>query len=346
MKTLSLSLRLTLATLAVALLGSCVGGALSPFALGRDIERMDKARLESDKQTAQCRKLGKAEVALQEEQVLGDAAAIYWLQETKLLVDKTGREEAAQPTRTPRNDALVHLNVIGRNLALQSSRPTLPWAFGIFDSEAVNAVALPGGKIFVTRGLLKLVTNEAQLAGVLAHEIAHVTRKHGLAAYQQVKVDQCIAAATGRLAQSVMSTSFASALRASFGRSLASATVGFLDLDDVMNVDMLAGLVEDFGKALKDKGYSHAAEFEADREGLELTIRAGYNPAEYLKLIKKLPATGLFSHHPANQDRIARMDKQLAALRNPPPEDDFREVPHDFDGYPAVELSPKLTALR
>lgn len=339
--------RIVAASVVALALSGCTGRHYAdPFSIGRDLENLDKAGRENAKKTAECKKLGQADVALQEEQVLGDAAAIYWLQETKLLVDKTGAAENAQPRSSPANDALTHLNVIGRNLALQSSRPTLPWAFGVFESNAVNAVALPGGKIFVTRGLLKLVENEAQLAGVLAHEIAHVTRKHGVAAYRQVKVDQCVAAANGHFTQKLVSTSLARALTAGFTDSLRSATLGFMDLNDVKNVELLASLVDDFGKALKDKGYSHEAEFEADREGIELTIRAGYNPAEFVKLIKKLPATGLFSHHPSNDSRISKMNIRLKELRKPPADGTFSETPHDFDGYPAVPLSAKLTALR
>ncbi|MFY0577747.1 M48 family metalloprotease [Cystobacter fuscus] len=85
----------------------------------------------------------------------------------------------------------MQLNKIGGNLAAQSSRPHLPWVFGVLQSEGVNAVSGPGGYVFVSEGLLARLDNEAQLAGVLAHEIAHITGKHALNEYQDYLVGQC-----------------------------------------------------------------------------------------------------------------------------------------------------------
>ena len=90
---------------------------------------------------------------------------------------------------------------MGKNLASRSTRPTLQWTFGVLDSEVVNAVSAPGGYVFVTRGLLKRVSNEAALAGVLSHEIAHVTRKDAFAIYQKTKVDQCKSLAYAKAGQ-------------------------------------------------------------------------------------------------------------------------------------------------
>ena len=69
---------------------------------------------------------------------------------------------------------------IGRRLAANSERPRLPWAFHVVDDPTPNAFALPGGFIYVTRGILNLLTSEAQLAGVLGHEVAHVTARHSV----------------------------------------------------------------------------------------------------------------------------------------------------------------------
>jgi predicted Zn-dependent protease len=78
-----------------------------------------------------------------------------------------------------------YVNHVGRWLAAQSERPDLPWHFGVLDSPNVNAFAVPGGTIFITKGLLDKMRSEAELAGVLGHEIVHVLRKHQLKAIQK-----------------------------------------------------------------------------------------------------------------------------------------------------------------
>ena len=71
-----------------------------------------------------------------------------------------------------------HVESIGMKMAKLSERPDLPWHFYVVDTEVINAFALPGGKIFITRGLISKMDNDAQLAGVLGHEVGHVTAEH------------------------------------------------------------------------------------------------------------------------------------------------------------------------
>lgn len=78
----------------------------------------------------------------------------------------------------PSPSVLAYVRDLGNRLAAASERPGLPWAFHVVDSGVINAFALPGGKVFISRGLLAKMTNEAQLAGVLGHEIGHVTAEH------------------------------------------------------------------------------------------------------------------------------------------------------------------------
>ena len=85
-----------------------------------------------------------------------------------------------------KNDALQqYVNDVGSWIAAQTKRKKLPWRFGVIDSTGVNAFAAPGGQILITAGLYQLLENEAQLAGVLAHEIAHVVDKHHLRLYKK-----------------------------------------------------------------------------------------------------------------------------------------------------------------
>ena len=87
-----------------------------------------------------------------------------------------------------------YLNQLGRWISLQSTRPDLPWTFAILDDPGFNAFAAPGGYVFVTKGLMDRVQDEGELAGILAHEITHVTARHHLIALNK-------AARTGLLTQ-------------------------------------------------------------------------------------------------------------------------------------------------
>ena len=84
------------------------------------------------------------------------------------------------------DDAMqAYVQDMGARLAASSERPELPWTFRVLDDPVVNAFALPGGYVYVTRGLLALADDEAELAGVLAHEIGHVTARHSAERYGQ-----------------------------------------------------------------------------------------------------------------------------------------------------------------
>ena len=86
---------------------------------------------------------------------------------------------AARPLRRPRAPGAT-CSDLGERLAAESERPNLPWTFRVVDDDVVNAFALPGGFIYVTRGILAHMSDEAELAGVLGHEIGHVTARHSV----------------------------------------------------------------------------------------------------------------------------------------------------------------------
>jgi predicted Zn-dependent protease len=138
----------------------------------------------------------------------------------------------------------AYVNSVGRWVASQTERPDLPWHFGVIDSPAINAFAAPGGYVLITRGLYEILDSEAQLAGVLGHEIGHIVKRHHITVMQK------------------------SAL-ISAGSQLATART-----DRAAVVNNLIGT----GAEVFARGLDKSAEFEADQIGIVLAARAGYSP--------------------------------------------------------------------
>lgn len=186
------------------------------------------------------------------------------------------------------DDAAVqsYVNQVGRWLALQTERPDLPWAFGVIDTDTVNAFAAPGGYVFVTRGLFLMLRNEAELAGVIGHEISHVVRKHHLIAIGEQ-------------------------MRASLARDLAGMVVEY----DSEAVDALVGA----GMELYGKGLDRDDELEADRMGVVVAARGGYDPYGLPAMLMTLYERGegdenlafLFGTHPPTVDRLEQLDREM-----------------------------------
>ncbi|MGE0863849.1 MAG: M48 family metalloprotease [Vicinamibacterales bacterium] len=187
-------------------------------------------------------------------------------------------------------DAAVHryLALVGTVLAQGSSRPALPWTFVVLDTDGVNAFAAPGGYVHITRGALALMKNEAELAGVLGHEIIHVTEKHTIRAIQKSKAVQMGAAET-------LSGSSALMERA------VTATY-----DNIV-----------------ERGFGRAEENESDEMGVTLANKIGYAPNGLVGFLTTLKdrnkaskeKRGLFASHPEMQERLDRITKLIAAKK-------------------------------
>jgi beta-barrel assembly-enhancing protease len=183
-----------------------------------------------------------------------------------------------------------YVNEVGLWVAQQSERPNLPWHFGVNDSDHINAFATPGGYIIITKGMIKQLRNEAELAGVLGHEVAHVNQKHHLKALRK--------------------SAFASLL----GEGVAAAT----DSKRAELVKQLAGPT----KELYARGLDKSDEFEADRMGVVLATRAGYDPYGLPAVLTTLASadpkdnylTLLFKTHPLPQARLDQLAPGLATL--------------------------------
>lgn len=196
-----------------------------------------------------------------------------------------GRQLAAQVDSEAKfiDDPVIteYVNRVGQNIVLHSDAK-LPFTIKVIDSDEVNAFALPGGFFYVNKGLLLAADNEAELAGVMAHEIAHVTARHAME--NQAKAN---------LAQ--------------YGLFGASIFLGGIPGLLVNNVGPLAALLG-FMK------FSRSAESEADKLGAEYLYAAGYDPTALATMFEKLeglnkkkPGTisKLFADHPAPADRRA-----------------------------------------
>lgn len=186
-----------------------------------------------------------------------------------------------------RDDGLQnYVNRVGRWVALQSERPDLPWRFGIIESDDLNAFAAPGGYIFLTRGLYRKLNNEAELAGVLGHEIGHVIRKHHLKLLQKSQVV------------------------AAFGSFFGSKAKNEHEI-----VQNLIGN----GAEIVARGLDKDAEFEADRIGLVLGARAGYDAYALPAVLAEIGHVArndksvslLFKTHPHPEDRLGQLSEAV-----------------------------------
>jgi len=209
-----------------------------------------------------------------------------------------GRDAAATllGASKPIDDPAVqdYVNKVGLWIALQSDRPDLPWRFAVVDSDDIDAFAAPGGFVFITRGLLLHMHNEAELAGVLGHEISYVVLKHHLNALQKsARMDLA-----GQAAQVGMeSKGYNSDLDKQLMDKVSSAT-----------------------RTLYSKGLDKGDELDADRMGVVLAARAGYDPYGLLAVLQTLEAVDpksssmqlLMATHPAPADRIAALSQSMA----------------------------------
>lgn len=208
-----------------------------------------------------------------------------------------GRSAAEQVEREKRllsnSRANRYVQKLGEQLAKESNRSHLKYRFKVIDEGDANAFALPGGFIYLNKGILQLAENESEVAGVLAHEIAHVTERHGI---EQVKKAQRIGLGL-------------TALDLIFGRNRSTG-------------EGLAAL----GAQLAAQGiffkYSRDAEREADREGVQILRKSGINPRGMVTLFERMDSMrkrnpnlveNFFSSHPSLQERRENISGSLTS---------------------------------
>ncbi len=202
-----------------------------------------------------------------------------------------------------------YLNLVGNSLVPYSQRPELKFYFAMLDTDEINAYAAPGGYIFVTKGALKLMENEAELAAVLAHEISHITQKH-IVNELKIKGEE-------KTAESSLSK-----LIGGFGDP--ARTILNQALDKAMSL-------------LFTKGLKKEDEYEADRMGTLLLTAADYDPLalkRYLSKVKLQKANKLktlYTTHPSFDDRLVQLqnlinDEKLYLIDAPQAKYRFQQI--------------------
>jgi len=196
-----------------------------------------------------------------------------------------------------------YVNTVGTALSFYSERPETygGYHFLILDTDEVNALSAPGGLIFITKGLLKRCTNEEMLASVLAHEIAHVTAKHGL---QSIKNSRLIEA-FGIIGEQ--------AVQKYGSEQLQKLTAVF------------EGALGDVVETLIERGYDRKYEYAADNMAIQTALNTGYNPLGLRDFLATMTVDssesadkGWFKTHPRAEDRIARVEREIEGISDLP----------------------------
>ena len=204
---------------------------------------------------------------------------------------EAAKEAAAQMGVYPDSQLQGYVSGVGMPMAKASERPSLPWSFTVIDDPAVNAFALPGGPLFVTRGILAHMNSEAQLASVLGHEIGHVTAKHSVSQMSRAQLTQI-----GLVGAMIVQPELAQ-----FGE-LGSTALGLMFLK--------------FGRD---------DETQADELGFRYMTTQTYDPSEMTEMFRTLARTSgssadtpeWLSTHPDPGNRVNRTQERIAAWTRP-----------------------------
>ena len=196
---------------------------------------------------------------------------------------ETNQALLSDKVRLYRNSAVTtYVDRIGQRLARNSTRPNIKYTFQVVDDDAINAFATMGGYVYVNTGLMKAADNEAQLAGVIGHEIGHIASRHSIQHIKKAAINQGIGSVTG------------------------------LDRNQIVQLGVQLAMT---------LPNSRNDEYEADRSGLTTMIRTGYAPTAMPEFMKKLisgnSAPEFLSSHPAVSERVSNLQRMIpAAYKN------------------------------
>ena len=210
-----------------------------------------------------------------------------------------GRQSAAEVQRQmpvlSDRELDAYVNRIGKKLAANAPGPKFPYEFKVVNASDINAFALPGGPIYLNRGIIDNARNEGEVAGVLAHEIAHVALRHG--------THQASKAYAAQAGLSILG-------------GLLGGRVG-------QNTASIINAVGGFGLNALFLKFSREAETQSDLVGAQMLARSGYTPADMISFFQTLAKaepskkTNFLSSHPAPSDRVSRLQREAQALNVP-----------------------------
>lgn len=191
-----------------------------------------------------------------------------------------------------------YVNLVGQTIAFSSPKPTIfgGYHFLVLNSSEINAIACPGGFIFICSGLTDMASNEDELAAILAHEVAHVTLQHGISSIDQARWTE-------------------------FGALVAQESMQRSDISDLENAANDYGdIVEDVVSNIITKGYSRETEYQADSLAAAICASAGYDPGALSSILESMSAIdsrsgpGFWQTHPSPEDRLEAVADVIAAL--------------------------------
>ena len=189
-------------------------------------------------------------------------------------------------------EAQARVNRVGRWMASQTSRPDLPWSFGVIDTPEINAFAAPGGYILITRGMYELLGEDDEVAAVIGHELSHVVQRDHYNVIQKQEQQSAI--------QSAASSNV------SVGGGIAGS--------------MAKAYVEQHGATIMLTSLDRSAEYRADQAAEVYLVRSGYDPLALYAVLQKMTALGsqsgnlaaLYKTHPPLSDRLDHLDRSGA----------------------------------
>lgn len=220
-----------------------------------------------------------------------------WEQEAAIGLEAGPQFTAEYGGEVPDAEARAYVDQVGRRLleGIEEGVPELDWTFTLLDSQVINAFALPGGKVYFSRGLAEKLDSEAEMAGVIGHEIGHVTARHGNQRISRTQAFQV-------------------------GLGLGAAAVGVADPDSSFAKfgTIAVPVIAIAGQPIQLK-YGRDEELEADYLGMRYMARAGYDPIGQRQVMEVLRAASSgssqpewLSTHPASDTRIDRINGMLA----------------------------------
>jgi len=274
------------ALVAILSLSSCdtLKGAANKAGVGNEVSKLENNQavkgIKNVGEAAAKVKKAFSDMSIQDERVIGEAVCL--------------QAYATPGFGEPINnkELMIFMNCMTNAIAQNSDRPLIPYHIAVVQSENVNAFSTPGGYILITTGLIDMLDNEAQLACVIGHEIAHVAKRHAAQEIQK-----------GKKISSLI--------------ELATSAGGLTSKGFAQNFGMFEDLVKKFSDFVSSHNFGESIEVESDIAGIQYAMDTGYNPKEMIKVLQKLEKAGKSGGtHPTAAARIAKINAHISSYKS------------------------------